>query len=63
MSVESSQERNEVSCSAGQINKLSGLQLLVYGPGNKAGREARQLVAEIQSYVTDGLTAADGLTS
>jgi hypothetical protein len=49
-----------VSCSVVQINKLSGLQLLVYGPGNKTGHEASQLVAEIQCYVTEGLTAADG---
>jgi hypothetical protein len=42
-------ERNVVSCSAGQINDLPGLQLLVYGPGNKTGHEACQLVAEIQS--------------
>jgi hypothetical protein len=42
-------ERNVVSCSAGQINKLPGLPVLVHGPGNKTGREACQLVAEIQS--------------
>jgi hypothetical protein len=45
----SCEERNVLSYSAGQINKLTGLQVLVYGPGNKTGREACQLVAEIQS--------------
>jgi hypothetical protein len=52
-----------LSCSAGQINKLSGMHLLVYRPGNKTGHKACELVAEIRSYVTEGLTAADGLTS
>jgi hypothetical protein len=47
-----------VSCSAGQINKLYGLQLLVYGSGNKTGHEACQLVEEIQSYVTERLNSS-----
>jgi hypothetical protein len=44
-----------VSCSTGRINKLFGLQLLDYGPGNETGHEVCQLVAEIQSHVTEGL--------